>query len=418
MKTKAYVVSEKGAPFVLTDVILDDELRPDEVLVEMKYTGLCHTDIVVQQGHMPVGCYPAVLGHEGCGIVRKLGSGVSGTSALAVGDAVLLSFHCCGECTACIKGSTGSCPRMGEINFVKTARERDQLKDGTVSSPSSPISLPDGTRVHGQFFGQSSLAAFAVVTSRCVVRLGDDNDQDIRGQGQTLTPISPISPVSPIGPEDLRALAPLACGYLTGAGTVINVLQPRASDTVAILGMGAVGLTALLATRLAGVKDIVVVDVLDSKLALAKELGASHMINGRTISGSLDESIKAIFPGGVDKIVDTTGVVAVMEASVRALAHGGTLALVGVPPPATQLRIDAQDFLFSCKTVVGVIEAQADPKKLIPKLYRLYKEGKFPIDRLSKCYPATALQEAIQDLHSGKVVKPILSWDDIDRATI
>jgi Zn-dependent alcohol dehydrogenase len=346
ISTKAYVVESKGAPFAFRDVVLD-EVRPDEVLVEIKYTGICHTvsgyqhttpkrllnldlqDIVVQHGGMPIGGYPAVLGHEGVGTVRHVGSDVADKS-LTPGDTVLLSFHSCRRCRACTSGRCGSCPYMTEINLVNTARSGPGAR--------SPISLSDGTPVHGQFFGQSSLSKLSVVTETAVVK------------------------IPAARPEELPFLAPLSCGYLTGAGTILNVLHPEKQDKVVVLGMGAVGLAALMAAKAIGVDSVVAVDVVDSKLKLASSLGATHTINPK--GTDLEAGIRSLFPDGADYIVDATGVAALHGPAVKALAHEGTLAFVGVPPPTATLQIDTLDFLLSCKRLVGVIEGQANPQEV------------------------------------------------------
>jgi Zn-dependent alcohol dehydrogenase len=230
---------------------------------------------------------------------------------------------------------------MTETNFVRIARRGATAK--------SPISLPDGTAVHGQFFGQSSMSKLAVVAEESVIKV------DAR-------------------PEELQALPPLGCGYLTGAGTVFNVIQPQAHDSVAVLGMGAVGIAAMLAAKALGVRQVVAVDVVDAKLQLASSLGATHTINSAT-DPDLCAALRTLIPSGIDKIIDTTGLAGVLEASVKALAHGGTLALVGVPSPTTTLTINALDLLLSCKQVIGVIEGAADPHIVLNPFLSIF----FPI---------------------------------------
>ncbi|KAL6792646.1 hypothetical protein J3E68DRAFT_437605 [Trichoderma sp. SZMC 28012] len=327
IRTKAYVVQVEGDPFTLCDVVLD-EVQPNEVLVEIWYTGICHTDVVVQHGGMPLGGYPAVLGHEGAGVVRF-----------------------------CLEGRCGTCPHMTETNFVRPARRDAGAK--------SPISLLNGTKVHGQFFGQSSMSKLAVVAEASVIKV------DAK-------------------PEELRTLPPLGCGYLAGAGTVFNVVKPQVRDSVAVVGMGAVGIAAMLAAKSLGVQQVIAIDVVESKLKVASSLGATHIINSAA-EPDLQAALHAIIPGGPNSIIDTTGLVGVLEASVKALAHGGTLALVGVPAPTATLRINALDLLLSCK-------------RLIPKLFELYHDGKFPVDCLAKVYPAEQLDKAIADLESGLAV--------------
>ncbi|KAL4880568.1 chaperonin 10-like protein [Aspergillus karnatakaensis] len=374
--TKAYVVESKGAPFVLHDVILDD-VGPDEILVEMKYTGLCHTDIVTQQGLLPIGSFPAVLGHEGAGIIRQLGTNIANKS-LKEGDVVFLSFRSCYECPPCVNGNCGACHHATEYNFVRSRLD---------TSKGCPISLPDGTPVHGQFFGQSSLSKLAIVSERSVVKC----DVDL---------------------QDLGPLAPLGCGYLTGAGTVANVMKPKETSTIVIMGMGAVGLAALFAAKALGLTKILAVDIVEEKLQLSRELGASHTLNTKEES-DLAEGIRRCFAAGADYILDTTGVPSVLQAAIWALGHGGTLALVGAMPPGTKLEFDALDLMQGCKRIMGVIEAYSDPQEIIPRLVQWHKDGKFPVEKLAMIYPAEEMEKALADLKAGKVIKPILKWDTV-----
>ncbi|KAL7911354.1 hypothetical protein GGI35DRAFT_447225 [Trichoderma velutinum] len=269
---------------------------------------------------------------------------------------------------------------MTEINFTKTGRVGPGM--------SSPASLPDGKPVYAQFFGQSSLSKLMIVPESSVVKT------ELRLE------------------DNLSCLPPLSCGYLTGAGTVFNALQPKRSDRIAVVGMGAVGFAALMAARALGVEHIVAIDIFDEKLQMATSLGASHAVNSNAFK-DISEGIRSIFPDGVDMIVEATGVAIVAEASVKALAHGGTLALVGALPPEADIKINGLDMLVSCKKIIGVIEGSTNPQEMIPRLVELYKQGKFPVDRLSKVYPAEHLDQALEDLKNGKVIKPVLSWQSV-----
>ncbi len=309
IRTKALVVEYVNAPFKLMDIILD-EVRSDELLVEMKYSGVCHTvssspfsldrnsrtyierqDIVVQHGAIPVGEYPAILGHEGAGIIRRVGSAVKNKN-LKEGQTVLLSFHACGECFYCKAGNSGKCPQMTLNNFTGT-----RLSDGT-----TPAKLMDGRPARGQFFGHSSFSKMSIVREECVIPCD-------------------------LPEESLALLAPLGCGYQTGAGTVLNVLRPAKWEKFAILGIGAVGVAAMLGAKAEGVETLIAVDMLQSKLDVATSFGASHTIN-TTEEQDLTAALQAI---GVDKIIDTTGVSALIEQGIKALNHAGTFALVGLP---------------------------------------------------------------------------------------
>jgi Zn-dependent alcohol dehydrogenase len=354
--TTAFVVEKAGAPFTLQEVILD-EVRSNEVLVEMKYTGLCHTvstshsnehphattkkppnniqDIVVQQGAMPVGDFPAVLGHEGAGIVRRVGSNVKDKS-LREGDLVFLSFASChGEtCNPCNDGRNGFCDQVTILNFCGARGP---------NAADSPISFPGGKGpLRGQFFGQSSMSKLAIVTGNSVVKATPDS-------GVTI--------------EDMAVLAPLGCGYLTGAGTVFNVLKPNPKSRFVVLGMGAVGLAALLAARSQGVENIIAVDIVDAKLELAKSLGASHTLNTKNIP-DLAAHLLELFPEGVQCVLDTTGVTPLLQAGIDSLGHEGTLAIVGVARAGQKLNIDPLSFMMGCKKIVGAIEGCADPAQV------------------------------------------------------
>ncbi|KAJ5125432.1 Polyketide synthase enoylreductase [Penicillium atrosanguineum] len=376
--TKAFVVEAPHAPFVLQDVVLD-EVRDNEVLVEMKFTGLCHTDIVVQQGALPVGDYPAVLGHEGAGIVRRVGKAVK-DKTLKDGDQVFLSFTTCDSCNPCKDGRKGFCRDFTNINLAGVRG---------ISAADSPISTPAGQPVRGQFFGQSSMSKLAIVNEASVVK--------------STYKLSDL---------DFAALSPLGCGYLTGAGTVLNILKPKPKSRFVVLGMGAVGLAAMMTARALGVETIVAVDIVDSKLELATSLGATHTLNTKHVT-DLAEGLKEIFPEGVDNILDTTGVIPLLQSSIAALGHDGTLVFVGVAPATGTLTISPLEIMLSCKRIIGAIEGSSDPAKLLPLLLEWYNQGKFPVDKLAKVYNTDSLDQALEDLQAGKIIKPILRWGDI-----
>ncbi|KAJ5190446.1 Polyketide synthase enoylreductase [Penicillium cinerascens] len=376
--TKAFVVEAPHAPFVLQDVVLD-EVRDNEVLVEMKYTGLCHTDIVVQEGGIPLGDYPAVLGHEGAGVVRRVGSAVKDKS-LKEGDQVFLSFASCDSCSPCKDGHKGFCRDFTAINFGGVRG---------LSAADSPISTPGGQPIRGQFFGQSSMSKLAIVNEASVVKSG-----------------------SAVSDADFAALAPLGCGYLTGAGTVLNVLKPKSNSRFVVLGVGAVGLAAMMAARALGVETVVAVDIVDAKLELATSLGATHTLNTKRIT-DLAAGLKEMFSDGVDYILDTTGVVPLLQSAISALAHAGTLVFVGVPPPTGSLTINPLEIMLGCKRLIGAVEGSSEPAKLLPQLLEWYKQGKFPVDKLGKVYNTDSLDQALEDLHAGKIIKPILKWGDL-----
>jgi Zn-dependent alcohol dehydrogenase len=276
---------------------------------------------------MPYCSFPSVFGHEGAGIVRELGSGLS-ESTVKVGDRVILSYCSCLDCDACKAGSKGACEVIAATNFIGTRGDSD-----------SAIRTTDGRQVRGTFFGQSSFSKMAVVDYRAVVKYDGPKDQ-------------------------FAALAPLACGYTAGAGTVLNVFKLKPGSTIAIFGLGAVGLAALMAAKYAQAKEIVAVDLLDSRLQTAKELGATHIINSSKLE-SIGKAVRERLPQGVKYIVDTTGSTAVINDGMReVLGHGGCLAIVGTPKPQQSLNIEAFDMLTQCKTIIGVAGGFCDPQKV------------------------------------------------------
>ncbi|KAK1633924.1 AreB protein [Colletotrichum phormii] len=374
IETEAYVVDQVNADFELVPIILD-EIRPNEVLVEMKYSGVCHTDIVTQQGGLPFVEFPAIFGHEGAGVVRDIGRDVQ-IKDLAIGDAVLLSFNHCGSCKTCTSGHSALCPDSSMINI-------NSVRVGDRSTPARLAS--DGRAVRSQFFGQSSFCKMSVVNERSVVRC------------------------PPSAVEHMGVYAPLGCGLQTGAGTVMNVVKPGKEDSIIIFGLGSVGLAALMAARYLETGQIIAVDIVPERLELAKELGATHTINSRESSDIVQE-IKKMSNGGPNFAIECTGTLKVIEDMIACIGPLGLAVQVGVPPPGTAIKLDPQEFLIGNKRYVGIIEGDAVPAEFIPRLISMHQEGRFPIDRLAGFYPASQLNHAIQEMAAGKVIKPVIQW--------
>lgn len=326
-----------------------------------------HTDIVLQQGLLPMVDFPAVFGHEGAGYIRALGSKVSNKD-LKIGDAVLLSFTTCGTCKACKTGHPAFCHSHAEVNHRAV-----RITDG-----STPARRPNGESVRSQYFGHSSFAKMSVVNEKCVVKCPH--------------------------PEDMAIYCPIGCGFQTGAGTVLNVLKPSAEDSIVVFGVGCVGLAALMAAKAVGAGQIIAVDIVEEKLALAKELGATHTINSLSVP-SVVETIHQISQGGrgANFAIDCTGVLRVIEDMIDAIGPEGTAVVVGVPPAGVKISLDPLTFLLQNKKFIGVIEGDSNPAEFIPDLIQLHREGRFPIDRLCRTYPVQRLKEAIHDMHTGKV---------------
>ncbi|KAL1889136.1 hypothetical protein Sste5346_009083 [Sporothrix stenoceras] len=397
IETVALVVAAPKADFTLTPITLDT-VRNDEVLVEMRYSGICHTDIVLQQGLLPMVQFPAIFGHEGAGIVKAVGPNVKDKS-LRVGDAVLLSFTTCGDCKACVGGQPACCHNHPQVNHGAVR------PDG--STPASLKSDP-ATTVRSQYFGQSSFSKLSVVQEKSVVRLCSAAEL-----GKT------------VSEKDLAIYSPMGCGFQTGAGTILNVLKPTATDNLVIFGLGSVGLAALMAAAhlkstqkgTAQNMQIIAVDIVPERLQLALELGATHTINARDHPESeLAAAIRKLTPNsaGATLAVDCTGRLGSIEVMVAVIGPQGTAALVGVPPAGAEIKLDPLTFLLENKKLVGVIEGDANPADFIPQLIGLHRAGSFPVDRLCEVYPVTKLADAIHDMHAGSVIKPVIDWTVVE----
>ncbi|MFG2576568.1 NAD(P)-dependent alcohol dehydrogenase [Streptomyces sp. NPDC048481] len=364
LTTRAAVVESAGAPFTLSDVVLDDP-APHEAVVRLVAAGLCHTDLGVAGGGLPFPL-PGVLGHEGAGVVETVGSAVTG---VVPGDHVVLSFTSCGRCRNCLGGHPAYCAAWLPLNLLG-GRRADGT--GTVSR--------DGRVLGGHFFGQSSFAERALVDERSLVRV----DPDV----------------------PLASIAPLGCGVQTGVGAVWNVLKPAAGDTVVVLGAGAVGLSAVMAAALSPATTIVAVDRIAERLELAVELGATHTVD--TGRAALGDAVAEITGGqGADGVVETTGNTAVLRGGVDALAARGTLVVVGAPPFGSEVALDVNGLLGG-RRVVGLTLGDSETQTFVPALVQLVKDGRLPLDRLIGRYAFTDIDRAVRDMTTGKTVKPVL----------
>ncbi|WP_313808120.1 NAD(P)-dependent alcohol dehydrogenase [Sphingobium sp.] len=363
----AAVVREQGGAFRIEPLVLE-EPRTGEVLVRIAGVGVCHTDIVVRDQYFPTPL-PAVLGHEGAGVVERVGPGVT---KVAPGDHVVLSYASCGQCSNCQRGLYGYCPDLYGRNFT-----------GTRPDGSSPCCDAHGGKVSSFFFAQSSFADLALATERNVVKIPKDVPVELMG--------------------------PLGCGVQTGAGAVINALKPGAGSSIAIFGAGSVGLSAAMAARVAGCARIIMVDLNRARLDLALELGATDVVD----AGAEDPvtAIQALTGGeGVQYSLECTGLPKVARQAVDCLRLTGTCGVIGVAPLGTEFALDMNGILFG-RTVRGIIEGDSIPDIFIPQLVELWRQGRFPFDRLVRFYPLTEIEEAVHASEKGEVLKAILLPD-------
>ncbi|HCD6287565.1 TPA: NAD(P)-dependent alcohol dehydrogenase, partial [Pseudomonas aeruginosa] len=343
-----------------------DEPRRNEVRVKIVASGICRTDLDVRDGYLPTPL-PVVLGHEGAGVVDKVGADVT---QFQKGDHVVLSIGRCGECGPCKDGQPAFCVHHMELNFSGGRR------DGSTC-------LHDGaTAVHSHFFCQSSHATYTVAHQSSLVKVPKD--------------------------VELKFLGPLACGVMTGAGGVLNTLRPGAESNVAIFGAGTVGLSGLMAARILGCKRRIVVDNKQVRLDLAKELGATHTVLSEP-GVDVAERVRELTDGlGVHHAFESSGVRAVISTAFSSLRELGTLVMTGVLPQGTALEFDAWNLLRG-RRILGSVMGDTDPHIFIPKLVEFYRQGQLPLEKISQVYPLSSINEAIADGISGKVVKAIVS---------
>ena len=364
MKITAAVVPARSAPFQIETLELASP-NPDEVLVRIVASGMCHTDLHARDGYFANLPYPIVCGHEGTGIVEAVGSAVTD---LASGDPVVISFPWCGECEPC---------RAERISYCTNARA---LKSGGCRADGSvPMRRPDGAPVYSCFFQQSSFATFAVTPAKDVVKVRRDAPIDMLG--------------------------PLGCGLQTGAGAVLNVMQPQAGQSLVVFGVGGVGLAGLMAGKIAGCDPIIAVDRLPDRLTLARELGATHTLESNG-ADTLAE-IRNVTGGGAHFALETSAVPAVFRLAVDALRGLGTCVLVGSARAGTEVSFE-MPWLQGGRTVRGVIQGDSRPREFIPRLVDLFMDGRFPLDRLVTRYELTDINRAAADASSGAAIKPVL----------
>lgn len=361
-KIKAAVTHSVGAPYVIED-IEQDEPKAHEIRVKIAACGICHTDEAVRQQFIPTPL-PAVLGHEGAGVVESVGPGVT---EFKPGDHVGITFGYCGKCKNCLSGHPAGCLSLNRINF-----------GGVQADGTTRLSLLDGVPL-STFFGQSSFSEYVVCNELSAVKV---EDKDI----------------------DLGLVAPIGCGIQTGAGAVLNVLRPKFGSTIAIFGCGTVGMSAIMAAKIANCDKIIAVGGNEKSLGLARELGATHTVNRK--KEDVVKTIHEITDGGCDYAIDTSGndkMVKMMLASTGYMGIGVILGATG------DVTFNIQNELMGdFKSLLGVVEGDSNPKLFIPKLLEYYKKGMFPIDKLIKFYPFDKINEALEESNSGKCIKAVV----------
>jgi aryl-alcohol dehydrogenase len=362
----AAIARQPGGPLTIEGITLSN-LQPGELLVRIVGVGLCHTDLAFA-GSLQLMKPPAIFGHEGSGVVERLGEGVS---VLAIGDHVVLTFISCGECRRCCEGKPSYCLSFAQMNYG------GRRPDGT-----STASIGE-TAASANFFGQSSFATYAVANQRNAIKI----DKGL----------------------PLELMGPLGCGVQTGAGAIMRSLACERKSSVLILGGGAVGLSAVLGAVVQGCTTIIVVEPKAPRREMALQLGATHTLD--PIGIDLAQNVRAILPEGTDYAFDTTGLPDIIRSAISCLAPNAKFGLVGISSPDGTLSVPLNVMIGSGFSFVGIIEGDSDPKEFIPEMTDLYRNGQFPFDKLITTYRFDQINQAIADQLAGKCIKPVMLTD-------
>ncbi|MFN3817682.1 NAD(P)-dependent alcohol dehydrogenase [Blastomonas sp.] len=369
LEIQAAVARTPSGPFTIEAVQISGP-RDDEVLVKIAGVGLCHTDIVFKDQFVPYPL-PAVLGHEGAGVVEAIGTNVHG---VAVGDRVVLGFSSCGTCPRCDEGLPSYCRTFVPLNYAG-----QRLDDGSTALAGGDESIAS------HFFGQSSFASHAIVRQRNVVKVGDTK-------------------------ADLALLGPLGCGFQTGAGGIMRSLACPAGSSLAVFGGGPVGLAAVMGAVIQGCSIIVLVEPVAARRDIALSLGATHVIDPSV--EDVTAAIRSIIAQGIDFAFDTTGNIGVIDAAMASLGSHGAIGLVGVPKNAdASIAVNIAQVMTFGHRIIGIIEGDSDPQTFIPELLQHHDEGRFPFDSLIKTFPLSQINQAIADQARGDCVKAVLIPD-------
>lgn len=384
MKMKAAVIHSPGDRFKFETINID-EPRSDEVLVKIAACSLCHTDEQVRTTGDTVNL-PAVLGHEGAGTVEKVGDAVKDFKP---GDRVVLTVPHCGICDACKREEYLVCENAFGMYFGRS--------DGT------PRLTDENGNPVGHLMGQGGFAEYVLCHFTSCVKIDDDIPFDIA--------------------------APVGCGFSTGSGTVLNYLKPKPEDTIAVYGVGSTGFAAIMGAKLAGCKTIIAVGRSDEKLELAKELGATHVINSKKLEAEkgghqipvtgpaafitpfiypVSEEVKRLTGGrGVDFAVVTAPTMQVVSPAINSLARGGECC---VPATLTDGEFPWMLMQSSNLKISSCGMGCANKYTFFPYLLSEYKKGNYPIDKLIKHYAFEDIEKAFEDMDSGETIKPVLVW--------
>ena len=374
MKVRAAVLNATGAalPYARSRPLSIDEVELDppghgEVLVKVAAAGLCHSDLSVINGDRPRPV-PMALGHEASGVVEELGPGVDD---LQRGDHVVMVFvPSCGHCLPCAEGR----PALCEPGAVANGK-------GTLLSGARRIKRKGLALNH--HLGVSAFAEYATVSRRSLVKV----DRELA----------------------LDEAALFGCAVLTGVGAVVNTARVPAGSTVAVIGLGGVGLAALLGAIAAGASRIVAIDLADDKLEFAKQLGATDTFNAR--KEDCAEAVRAATAGGVEYAFELAGSVKAMELAYKITRRGGTTVTAGLPPPTANFSFPQVGLVAEERTIKGSYIGTCVPLRDLPRYVGLYRQGRLPVDKLmSGRLELEQINEGFDRLHDGTAVRQVVTF--------
>jgi S-(hydroxymethyl)glutathione dehydrogenase/alcohol dehydrogenase len=370
MKTRAAVAFEAGKPLEITEVNLDGP-RAGEVLVEIMATGLCHTDEFTRSGADPEGAFPAILGHEGAGIVREVGAGVR---SVAPGDHVIpLYTPECRECEYCLNPKTNLC------QAIRSTQGQGVMPDGT-----SRFSTLDGEPIR-HYMGCSTFSNFTVLPEIAVAKVRED---------------APFDKICYIG-----------CGVTTGIGAVFNTAKAEIGCRGVVFGLGGIGLNVIQGLRLAGADQIVGVDINPDKKPMAEHFGMTDFVNPTEVEGDLVPYLVSLTKGGADYSFDCTGNVGVMRAALECAHKGwGESVIIGVAPAGAE--ISTRPFqLVTGRTWKGTAFGGARGRTDVPRIVDWYMQGRIEIDpMITHTLALDDINHGFDLMHEGKSIRAVVQY--------
>ncbi|WP_149537255.1 zinc-dependent alcohol dehydrogenase family protein [Siccirubricoccus phaeus] len=373
MRMQAAIMFEQGKPrpYATSNALVIEEVElegpgPGEILIEVAAAGLCHSDLSAIEGIRPRPL-PVVIGHEGAGIVREVGQGITD---LKPGDHVITVFVAsCGSCRNCVRGRPNICLAGGAARAA-----------GTLLSGAKRISRLNGEKInHGS--GLSLFAQYAVVGRRSAVK---------------------IDPSVPL--EDA---AIFGCAVMTGAGAVLNTAGMRAGDTIAVVGLGGVGMNALFAAVAGGAERIIAIDTSEQKLGLARQWGATDTF--LATDKDVVEQVKAATDGGVDTVIETAGNIKAMELAYAVLCRGGRVVSAGLPAQGADFSYMHAGLVSDEKSILGSYMGSCIAERDIPRFLGMYQRGKLPVGSLKSGFlPLAEINAGFDRLAEGQVLRQVL----------